>query len=240
MLKHIVNCVARLADLILSLDAKVLSFPGETFFKEACKSFNDSLQYLDKIEVKFIKVHPDAKLPEYNHPGEDTGLDIFVVEDTIIPAKGSAVVNTGLKVGYITPGYWFKIETRSGLGFKKGLHTHHGIVDNGYRGELGVKVYNLSDEDCEIKAGEKIAQLVFYPLIVVEPSFIDKPVESKRGEKGFGSSDKLWTYKIEYITESRKEPSTIRIRANSVDGAIDKLKRDFGEKVEILDYEVVE
>ncbi len=159
---------------------------------------------MGKVEIKFVKTHPDAVLPKCNHTGKaigDTGYDLVCVENTIIPARNSAIVPIGIKVGYITPGYWFKVESRSGLSFKHSLLSHPGIVDNQYRGDMGVKVYNHSDKDYEFKKGDKIAQLVVYELIQPEISWIEEAVESERGEKGFGSSDEL---NISFINEKLK------------------------------------
>lgn len=169
-----------------------------------------------EVDIKFVKTHKLAKLPTRGHDNiplteeyintlkpltpyldepitevfgtHDTGYDIYCVEETKVPARGSAVVPTGIKVGFITPGYWFKIEARSGLGFKKGLEPHPGIVDNQYRGDLGVKLFNLTDEDYTFSVGERIAQIVVYDLIDTKISWIDKVNDTARGEKGFGST----------------------------------------------------
>ena len=101
-----------------------------------------NLDYMPKVQ--FVKVHPDAILPSKNHTS-DTGFDVYCVEDTVIPAHGSAVVPVGIKVGYIPSGYWFKVEGRSGLGFKHSLLPHPGIIDNEYRGDCGVKIYNFKE-----------------------------------------------------------------------------------------------
>jgi len=146
----------------------------------------------EKIEIKFIKVHPDAQLPKQNHSGlmtGDTGFDLFSVETVTIPASDSKVIPVGIKVGYITPGYWFKIEARSGLGFKHGLEPHPGIIDNQYRGDCGIKLFNFSPIPVTLKAGDRIAQLVVYELIQPVISWTEEVNETERGELGFGSSD---------------------------------------------------
>lgn len=120
----------------------------------------------------------------------DTGYDIFAVEDKTIPARGSAVVDTGVEVAYISPGFWFKIEARSGLGFKYSVAPHPGIVDNPYRGNLGTKLYNYSDVPYEVKKGDRIAQMVFYPIIEPQIGWLDEKVNTERNENGFGSSGK--------------------------------------------------
>ena len=113
------------------------------------------------MKLKFEKTHVDAVLPIKNHQS-DTGMDVTSVEDVTIPARGSAVVDVGLKFAYIEEGFWVKVEGRSGLGFKYGIMPHPGIIDEGYRGDAGVKLYNLTDNDYEVIAGDRIAQFVVY------------------------------------------------------------------------------
>ena len=140
------------------------------------------------MTLKFEKTHVDAILPVKNHDN-DTGMDVTSIEDITVPARGSAVVGVGLKYAYIEPGFWVKVEGRSGLGFKHGIMPHSGIIDEGYRGDAGVKLYNLTDVDYNVKAGERVAQFVIYANYPVEVSEGDV-VDSDRGEKGFGSSGK--------------------------------------------------
>ena len=147
------------------------------------------------VDIKFVKTHEKAVLPKYNHSDPytgDSGLDVTAVEDINIPYGGSAVVQVGLKLAYITPGYWFKVEGRSGLGFKYSIIPHYGIIDNPYRGDMGIKLYNFSSLELNypVKAGDKIAQLVIYPLIQAEVNWSQEVSETNRGEKGFGSSGK--------------------------------------------------
>lgn len=147
---------------------------------------NNRLDY--KPEIKFKKIHNDAQLPKKNHQ-DDTGFDLYAVEDVLIPAKGSAVVPNGLQVSYISPGYWFRIEPRSGLGFKHGLQPHLGVIDSGYRGELSVKLFNFSDVDYHVKKGDRIAQIAIYYNIDIGCSW-GEVVQTERGDKRLGSSGK--------------------------------------------------
>lgn len=136
--------------------------------------------------LKFEKTHPDAKLPSKNHEN-DTGFDVYSVEEKVIPARGSSVVNVGLKFADIPEGYWIKVESRSGLGFKHGIMAHPGIIDNGYRGDAGIKLYNNTDTDYNIHIGDRIAQFVIYMNLAMGVEW-GKTLETSRGEKGFGSS----------------------------------------------------
>tara|TARA_R110001599_G_scaffold114538_2_gene280498 strand:+ start:3793 stop:4215 length:423 start_codon:yes stop_codon:yes gene_type:complete len=140
------------------------------------------------MTLKFEKTHVDAVLPGKNYDS-DTGMDVTSIEDFTIPAHGSAVVNVGLKFAFIEPGFWVKVEGRSGLGFKRGIMPHPGIIDQGYRGDAGIKLYNLTGQDYEGNAGDRIAQFVVYTnhnVTVTEGDAVD----SERGGKGFGSSGK--------------------------------------------------
>ena len=121
------------------------------------------------MELKFKKTNDKAVLPRKNHDN-DTGLDVSSVVDITIPAKGSAVVDVGLKFAYISFGFWVKVEGRSGLGFKHGIFPHPGIIDQGYRGDAGIKLYNFTDKDYKVKAGDRIAQFVVYRNYTVETS----------------------------------------------------------------------
>lgn len=150
------------------------------------KDIDPNIQFLPVL--KFEKISDLAKLPTKNHES-DTGYDVYSIEDKIIPAKSSAVVGVGLKFAYIPEGYWVKVESRSGLGFKHGIMAHPGIIDCGYRGDAGIKLYNLTDKDYEVKSGDRIAQFVIY-LNFSMPVEWGKVEESVRGEKGFGSSGK--------------------------------------------------
>ncbi len=140
------------------------------------------------MTLSFKRTRPAAQLPRYAH-ASDAGMDVQSAESLVIPAKARALVPTGL-VANIPLGYEIQVRPRSGLAFKKGVTVLNapGTIDAGYRGEIGVLLVNLGDEDFEIKAGDRIAQLVVAPVLqpdIVEASDID---ETDRGVAGFGST----------------------------------------------------
>lgn len=142
-------------------------------------------------KIKVIRTHDLAKLPTANNTQlstGDSGYDLYAVEDTIIPSCNSAVVPVGLTLAYVEPGFWFRIEPRSGLGFKHSIQPHLGVIDNGYRGDLGVKLYNFCGHDHEVKAGDRIAQVIVYRLIQPVMEWSEEVEDSSRGDDGFGSS----------------------------------------------------
>ena len=138
--------------------------------------------------MEFVKTHEDAVLP-YRAHASDSGYDLTSVEEVIVPGRGSVVVPEGVTLGYLEPGWWCRVEPRSGLGFKHNLQPHLGIIDNGYRGDLGVKLYNFSDTNVTLNKGSKIAQLVLYPHITANVSWAAEVTEADRGDAGFGSTD---------------------------------------------------
>jgi len=148
---------------------------------------------MGNLQIKVKKTHPAACLPQANNKEVgvgDSGYDLVSVENVIIPASGSSIVPVGLTLADITPGYWLRIEPRSGLGFKHNIQPHLGVIDNGYRGDLGVKLYNFSStDDYQVNAGDRIAQLVVYQLNQSTFTFTDDVSVTERGDKGFGSSD---------------------------------------------------
>lgn len=165
------------------------------------------------VNIKLVKTHPDAELPVAVNDTcgtGDSGYDLVAVETTRIPPGGSSVVPVGLTLADITPGYWIRIEPRSGLGFKHSLQPHLGVIDNGYRGDLAVKMYNFhSHTDATIKKGDRVAQLIVYPLIQPKFRYADEVTETVRGSKGFGSSDNMTRppFKVNKSTETTADNS---------------------------------
>ena len=140
------------------------------------------------MTLSFKRTRPAAQLPRYAH-ASDAGMDVQSAESLVIPAKARALVPTGL-VANIPLGYEIQVRPRSGLAFKKGVTVLNapGTIDAGYRGEIRVLLVNLGDEPFEIKAGDRIAQLVVAPVLqpeIVEASDVD---ETDRGVAGFGST----------------------------------------------------
>ena len=141
---------------------------------------------LTEIKFKYKKLHPDAKIQMPVFPG-DVGYDVYATESKQIKPGEKAIINIGLAFEP-PPGYYFTIETRSGHGINKNLRLHRGIIDNGFRKEVSVAVYNHGSYTYKILKGEKIAQLVLHPIIVFPLEEVKELSKTERGIKGFGSS----------------------------------------------------
>lgn len=137
-----------------------------------------------------IKLDEGAKMPQRAHD-TDAGLDICSPVTLIVPAKGSAVVDTGVHIE-IPRGYAGFLKSKSGLNVKHGI-TSEGVIDCGYTGSVCVKLYNNSSYDYKVNAGDKISQLVILPIITPDLEVVETEEElyggeTERGAGGFGSS----------------------------------------------------
>lgn len=140
------------------------------------------------MTLAFKRVHPDAVLPAYAHPG-DAGMDLKSVESLTLAPGARALVHTGL-VALLPPGYEAQVRPRSGLALKSGVTVLNtpGTVDAGYRGEIGVILVNLGETAFEVKTGDRIAQLVIAPVTVAEVVEAEEIDRTDRGAGGFGST----------------------------------------------------
>jgi dUTP pyrophosphatase len=98
-----------------------------------------------------------------------------------------ALIPTGMFTA-IPVGYEVQLRPRSGLAIKSGQYTHVGTLDENFRGECAVILYNLSDEPFEIKQGDRIGQAVLSKYTPIEWETTTTLEASDRGENGFGSS----------------------------------------------------
>ncbi len=141
------------------------------------------------LRVKRLEV--GARLPAVAHPGEDLGYDLFALEGVFLEPRQTVKVRTGIAVEARHPAtgepLGLLVRDRSSMA-ARGLATTAGVIDAGYRGEILVVMTNLGDTGVELKAGEKIAQMV--PVrVLTGPVEVAEALEvSERAAKGFGSS----------------------------------------------------
>lgn len=114
----------------------------------------------------------------------DSGADCFAAETVIIPAHGVAKVPTGVGVK-LPDGYDIVVHCKSGLS-SNGIWAANAPVDAGYTGEIHAILYNTTDENFEIKAGDKVGQFVVRPVVYVD--FVEELDQDSRGNAGFGST----------------------------------------------------
>ena len=145
------------------------------------------------IQLKILdpRVGDTIALPSYATPGS-AGLDLRVCidEPLQIAAFETVLLPTGLSIYIADPGLAAVILPRSGLGHKHGIVLGNlvGLIDSDYQGELKISCWNRNQEHFTINPGDRIAQLVFLPVVRVGFSVVDSFTETSRGQGGFGSS----------------------------------------------------
>ena len=127
-------------------------------------------------------------IPSYSRPG-DAGADLEASESFIVPARGKALVPTGLCIE-LPEGHVGLIWPRSGLAVKHSIDCGAGVIDTKYRGEIKVLLFNHSDENFTIKSGDRIAQLLIQKVENVNFTPVENLNETERNEGGFGSTGK--------------------------------------------------
>lgn len=133
------------------------------------------------------KLNPKATIPTKNHSA-DAGYDLYALDGTIVPKHTHKLIKTGIALD-IPKGYVGLVWPRSGLAYKFGLDVFAGVIDSGYRGDVGVILFNSQYSDYHVEAGDRIAQIVLqkvenFDLVEVE----DLENNTLRGTGGFGSS----------------------------------------------------
>ena len=99
------------------------------------------------------------------------------------------LVKAGIEIE-IPKGFWGNIRDRSGVAFNHGVHALAGVVDESYRGEIGVVILNLGKKNFVMNKNDRIAQMVITPYSAVDIVYEDNLEESNRGKGGFGSTGK--------------------------------------------------
>lgn len=134
-----------------------------------------------------IKLDKGAFIPVRAHD-TDAGADLRSPIDTVVPAMGSRVIDTGVHI-QLPHGYVGMLKSKSGLNVKDSI-TSEGVIDEGYTGQIMVKLYNHSNYPYTVMRGDKITQLVIVPCEYVDFDLVDYLEDSERGDDGFGSTGK--------------------------------------------------
>jgi dUTP pyrophosphatase len=132
-----------------------------------------------------IKLDEGAKMPTRAH-NTDAGLDLYAREAQVIPARGSAIFDTGVHIE-LPIGTVGMLKSKSGLNVKHGI-TSEGVIDVGYIGSIRAKLFNHSNKDYVVNKGDKITQLVIMPILIPDLEVVDELDATERGDNGFGSS----------------------------------------------------
>lgn len=144
-----------------------------------------------KISVRRTGSGGENPLPAYATK-YSSGADLRAAESCVIQPGERGLVPTGISIA-IPEGFEAQIRPRSGLALKHGITIPNspGTIDADYRGEICVILMNIGKEAFTVNAGDRIAQIVFAPVVQAEFEETDSLDETERGEGGFGSSGKV-------------------------------------------------
>ena len=138
--------------------------------------------------MDFVKLVPHAKIPTKAYEG-DAGLDLYLSEDVIIRPQEFVDAPTGV-AGALPDGTWGKISGRSSTLRNYGLVVAEGVIDQGFRGELLIGLFNVSRSAVRLSEGSRVAQLIIMPRFMQDQSAceVEQLPPGERGLSGFGSS----------------------------------------------------
>jgi dUTP pyrophosphatase len=140
------------------------------------------------LKVKLLSTA--AITPTIAHPGEDLGYDLYASEAVTIAPRGNAVVPTGIAIELTTAAgepLGALLRDKSSMAARRVTCTG-GVIDAGYRGEVRVLMENLGEAAAEIHAGDKLVNLIPYPVLTTAVEVVEELASSSRKGGGFGSS----------------------------------------------------
>lgn len=166
----------------------------DTIMGRMFKIFDDAVAKYHSYAIELpmvVDTANGAKVPTYAHE-TDAAADLYAMEDVALKEHSLGnKIRTGVKI-QLPEGWLALIIPRSSIGAKTPLRLSNsvGLIDSGYRGELGVLYDNIGDEPYVINAGDRIAQLLVMPSYRFQAKVVDVLADSDRGETGFGDSGK--------------------------------------------------
>ncbi|MDD0823997.1 dUTP diphosphatase [Mannheimia sp. AT1] len=150
---------------------------------------------MKQIDLKILdsRIGSEFPLPAYATEGS-AGLDLraLINEPLTVKAGQTVLIPTGISIYIADPNLAAVILPRSGLGHKNGIVLGNlvGLIDSDYQGPLMVSLWNRSNEDFTVNIGDRIAQLVFVPVVQASFNIVRDFEQTERGEGGFGHSGK--------------------------------------------------
>jgi dUTP pyrophosphatase len=142
---------------------------------------------MESTLINFVKLHEDAIIPERGTV-QSAGYDLHALNDCEVPANSRVLIPTGIGWeicdGLAVVGI---IKDRSSVAYKKGLSTMAGVIDADYRGDIGVVMFNTTDQPVMFNAGDRIAQVVILNFFFTSN---DAGFTGVVREGGFGSTGK--------------------------------------------------
>ncbi|KAJ7311015.1 hypothetical protein JRQ81_006611 [Phrynocephalus forsythii] len=136
--------------------------------------------------LRFARLSENASAPSRGS-SRAAGYDLYSAYDCEIPASGKAIVKTDIQIA-LPPGCYGRVAPRSGLAANHFIDVGAGVIDEDYRGNVGVVLFNFGKEPFKVKKGDRIAQLICERIYYPELEEVQVLDETERGSGGFGST----------------------------------------------------
>lgn len=168
---------------------------GDTSESKNTENTRDKKALNHNIQLKILdsRIGKEIPLPKYTTEGS-AGMDLRACLDETLELKPgeTQLIPTGMAIHIDNPNIAAVILPRSGLGHKHGIVLGNlvGLIDSDYQGQLFVSCWNRGDKAFSINVGDRMAQLMFIPVIQPQFDIVDEFTASERGEGGFGHSGK--------------------------------------------------
>lgn len=141
---------------------------------------------MSEVTIPFKKLSEKAKIPS-QATSSDAGYDLYTTESGVIKSGERKLFKTNISTA-IPHGYYGRVAPRSGLAYKHGIDVLAGVIDSGYRGDIGVILINFWTEDFAVNEWDKIAQFIIEKCHYVDRQEVTELPESQRGEGAYGST----------------------------------------------------
>ncbi|KAK7496912.1 hypothetical protein BaRGS_00011892 [Batillaria attramentaria] len=142
----------------------------------------------ESVTLRFAKLTQNAFTPTRGSE-KAAGYDLYSAYEYTLPAHGKIVAKTDIQIA-LPDGCYGRVAPRSGLAAKNFIDVGAGVIDQDYRGNVGVVMFNFSDTDFHIKQGDRIAQLICERIYLPSLEECQTLDATERGEGGFGSTGK--------------------------------------------------
>ncbi|XP_055707601.1 deoxyuridine 5'-triphosphate nucleotidohydrolase [Phlebotomus papatasi] len=136
--------------------------------------------------LRFAKLTEHAFAP-MKGSAKAAGFDLRSAYDCVVPARGKELVKTDIQI-QVPEGCYGRVAPRSGLAHKNFIDVGAGVIDEDYRGNVGVILFNHSDLDFKVTKGDRIAQLICERIFYPDIEEVQSLTETERGSGGFGST----------------------------------------------------
>ncbi|XP_004835502.1 deoxyuridine 5'-triphosphate nucleotidohydrolase, mitochondrial isoform X2 [Heterocephalus glaber] len=140
------------------------------------------------LRLRFVRLSEHATAPTRGS-ARAAGYDLYSAYDYIIPPMEKALVKTDIQIA-LPSGCYGRVAPRSGLAAKHFIDVGAGVIDEDYRGNVGVVLFNFGKEKFEVKKGDRIAQLICERIYYPEIEEVQELDDTERGSGGFGSTGK--------------------------------------------------